>query len=96
MNLDFTTRRFTLVVVTTDLRCGYNRLAGIALQYLHIDVSREEDYVVFVSRTRRSVKIIGHDAKGTVMLCRKLDQGNFVRLLAAAAGPATRRLTVNE
>ena len=47
MHIDFTKVRLTLVIVPTDLRCGFNRLSNIALQYLHIDVARGKDYVVF-------------------------------------------------
>ena len=84
MHIDFTKARLTLVIVPTDLRCGFNRLSEIALQYLHIDVTKGNDYVVFISN------------KGSILIVRHLDQGRFERLMGAATGPAVKKLTAQE
>ena len=93
MHIDFTKARLTLVIVPTDLRCGFNRLSNIALQYLHIDVTKGNDYVVFISKSRRSAKIIGYDNKGSILIVRHLDQGRFERQRlnthSKALGPRT-------
>ena len=96
MHIDFTKARLTLVIVPTDLRCGFTRLSEIALQYLHIDVTKGNDYVVFISKSRRSAKIIGYDNKGSILIVRHLDQGRFERLMGAATGPAVKKLTAQE
>ena len=66
------------------------------IEYLHIDVTKGNDYVVFISKSRRSAKIIGYDNKGSILIVRHLDQGRFERLMGAATGPAVKKLTAQE
>ena len=58
MNLDLSTGKISLILCPTDLRSGFNRLSAMALKYLSIDVSKGNDWVVFVSKRRNIAKII--------------------------------------
>ncbi len=96
MKIDFTQGKITLVVVPFDLRYGYYKLSQVASEYLHIDVNRGQDYVVFISKHRSIAKIIHSDARGNLLITRKLHQNKFQMLLARTEGPATEPLTAKE
>lgn len=96
MKLTLANRKVTLVLCPIDMRSGFSKLSLISHQFLNIDVTRGEDCVVFVNKSRAMVKVIFADTKGTVMLTRKLHQGRFQQLLTRAEGAATEPLTVNE
>ena len=64
MKIDFTKHKLHLVITPLDMRLGFNRLYEIALVYLHIDVKKGRDLVVFVSKNRKIAKNIGHNHKG--------------------------------
>ena len=53
MKIDFTQHKLHLVITPLDMRLGFNRLAEIALVYLHIDVKKGRDLVAFVSKNRK-------------------------------------------
>ena len=93
MNLDLSTGKISLILCPTDLRSGFNRLSAMALKYLSIDVSKGNDWVVFVSKRRNIAKIIHSDDKGSLMISRKLHTGCYQRLMADADGAASRALT---
>lgn len=92
MNLDMTRGKIHLVLCPTDLRLGYNRLAGIAQQYFNIDLSKGKDWMVFVSTRRNVAKIIHHDSKGVVLITRRLHEGKYQRLKALAEDPALKEI----
>ena len=96
MKIDFTKQKLHLVITPLDMRLGFNCIYEITLVYLHIDVTKGNDYVVFISKSRRSAKIIGHDHKGSILIVRQLNQGRFEQLMGAAAGPAVKKLTAQE
>lgn len=96
MELDLSTGRISLVIVPTDLRFGYFRLAKLATEYLHIDVTAGHDWVVFISRTREVAKIIHCDEHGSVMVTRRLHKGRYQRLMERIDGPVSRSLCVSE
>lgn len=66
MKIDFTQHKLHLVITPLDMRLGFNRLYEITLIYLHIDVKKGLDSVVFVSKNRKIAKIIGYDIKGLI------------------------------
>ncbi len=63
MNLDLSTGKISLILCPTDLRSGFNRLSAMALKYLSIDVSKGNDWVVFVSKRRNIAKIISESTR---------------------------------
>lgn len=96
MNIDFTTGKISVVIAPIDMRGGFDRLASIAGQFLKIDVTSGEDWVVFISRSRHIAKIIHADYKGSLLITRKLHHGTFQRLLGRIDGPAVKPFTVDE
>jgi hypothetical protein len=96
MKIDFSQGKVTLVVVPFDLRYGYYRLAQICSEFLHIDLSKGEDYVVFISRRRHTAKIVHSDSRGNLLLTRTLHQGKFQQLMTRAEGVAAEPLSVQE
>ena len=93
MNLDLSTGKISLVLCPTDLRCGFDRLSAMAIKYLNIDISKNDDWVVFVSKTRRVAKIIHSDDSGGLMIVRRLHRGCYQRLMSEASTPASKQLT---
>lgn len=96
MYIDFSSGKVSLVLVKTDMRSGFDRLAGIASQYLGIDVMKGEDWVVFISKSGHMVKIIHADEKGALLISRKLHQGRFQTLMTKITGPAVKTLSKEE
>ena len=89
----FSDKRVTMVVCPVDGRYGFYALSDLAFKLLHIDIYKQEDYVVFVSRSRGICKIICTDECGTTLITRKLHKGRFERLLMQAQGPAAMTVT---
>ena len=52
--------------------------------------------IVFISKHRNFAKIIHSDAKGNVLISRRLKEGCYQQLLAKATGTATRTLSKDE
>ncbi len=96
MHIDFSSGKVSLVLVKTDMRSGFDRLAGMASQYLGIDVMKGNDWVVFISKSGHMVKIIHADEKGSLLISRKLHQGRFQTLMAKITGPAVKPLSKDE
>ncbi len=94
MKFTLANRKVILVLCPVDMRSGFLKLSTISQQFLNIDVTRGQDCVVFANKSRAMVKVIFADAKGTVLLTRKLHQGRFQQLLTRAKGVATEPLTV--
>lgn len=61
MAIDFSDKRVTMVVCPVDGRYGFYALSDLAFKLLHIDIYKQEDYVVFVSRSRGICRIIDTD-----------------------------------
>ena len=57
----FSDKRVTMVVCPVDGRYGFYALSDLAFKLLHIDIYKQEDYVVFVSRSRGICRIIDTD-----------------------------------
>ncbi len=96
MHIDFSSGKVSLVLVKTDMRSGFDRLAGMASSYLGIDVMQGNDWVVFISKRGHLAKIIHADEKGSLLISRKLHQGCFQRLMSKITGPAVKSLSKDE
>lgn len=93
MLTDMCTGNITLCTCGVDLRCGYLRLAAIAQEALNIDVSKGNDWVVFVSKRRNVAKIIHSDCYGTMLVTRYLHKGTYQKLLSLNTGAPVRTLS---
>lgn len=96
MHIDFSQGKVSLVLVRSDMRSGFDRLAGIAAQFLGIDVMKGNDWVVFVSKSGHMVKIIHADEKGSLLISRKLHQGTYQTLMSKITGSAVKTLSKEE
>lgn len=85
MAIDFSDKRVTMVVCPVDGRYGFYALSDLAFKLLHIDIYKQEDYVVFVSRSRGICKIICTDECGTTLITRRLHKGRFEPLKSSKA-----------
>lgn len=94
--LSFQNVHVTLVVVPTDLRCGYARLCSISEKDLGLNLSGGKEAIVFISKTRRICRIITNDSKGTILITRTLNQGRFEQILVKSQEVAKCRLTNKE
>jgi len=90
---DLTKGKITVVVCPTDLRCGFTKLSSIALNMLGINVFNGEDWIIFLSKSRRTLKMIHTDNTGSILVTRTLKRGSFQQLMCSAVGPAVRQLT---
>ena len=79
MIIDFKARRTTLVASPVDGRSGIPTLTTLAESLLGIPITKGEDYVVFVSRSRKVCKIVFWDERGACMVVRRLNDGRFAR-----------------
>lgn len=86
MIIDFKARRTTLVASPVDGRSGIPTLTTLAESLLGIPITKGEDYVVFVSRSRKVCKIVFWDERGACMVVRRLNDGRFARFLMRASG----------
>jgi transposase len=70
-----------------DLRCGFNRLSGIARETLGYD-PRGGALFVFFGKRRHAIKILFWDGSGMCLFYKRLDKGRF-RLLDTPETGAT-------
>lgn len=96
MKIDFASRKTTLVATPVDGRLGIFGLASIAQYHLGIDISRGEDFVVFVSKRRQICKVIFWDDRGACLISRRLHSGRFARYLMDAEGCAAAPITASQ
>lgn len=89
MDLDFSKRQITLVVAPVDMRSGFSKLSLIASSLLNIRVNEQKDVVVFISKSRKIVKLIWTDQYGSAVLTRRLHLGRFEKFLQKVGIPAT-------
>lgn len=82
MNFDFQSGRITMVISPVDMRAGYDRLSLLAAALFDIDVDAGKDFVVFISKRKKIVKMIWSDDRGSSMLTRRLHLGRFERFVA--------------
>ena len=62
------------------MRAGYERLSLIAADLFGIDVDASKDFVIFISRPRKIVKMIWTGECGASLLTRRLKEGTFEHL----------------
>lgn len=65
-----------LAVEPIDLRAGFNRLSGIALERLGYD-PRGGALFVFVGKRRTALKVLYYDGTGVCLFYKRLDKGRF-------------------
>lgn len=65
-----------LAVEPIDLRAGFNRLSGLALEELGYD-PRGGALFVFIGKRRTAVKVLYYDGSGTCLFYKRLDKGRF-------------------
>lgn len=82
MNFNFNTGRITLIIAPVDMRAGYERLSLIAAGLFGIDVDAGKDFVIFISRPRKIVKMIWTAERGASHLTRRQKEGTFERFCA--------------
>lgn len=58
MNFNFNTGRITLIIAPVDMCAGYERLSLTAAGLFGIDVDAGKDFMIFISRPRKIVKMI--------------------------------------
>lgn len=75
-----------------DLRWGFDRLAGIASEYLGRD-ARSGALFVFFGRRQSAVKVLFFDGTGMCMLYKRLDRGAFQ---IPTAPPGARSITIEQ
>lgn len=98
MNFNFNTGRITLIIAPVDMRAGYERLSLIAASLFGIDVDAGKDFVVFISRPRKIVKMIWTDERGASLLTRRLKEVRlsiFVPKMTAGKGLLLARSSFN-
>ena len=78
--------------VPTDLRAGFNRLAGLVQTDFNRDLM-QGDFFLFVNRTRTSAKVLLWDGTGLCIYSKKLSKGRFATLWSD--GP-TKPLTLTQ
>lgn len=79
---------------STDLRKGFDSLVALVQQQLRLD-ALSGDCFLFVSRDRRTAKVLTWDGTGLCIYQKRLGRGRFAAL-TARAGEATVRLTTTE
>ena len=65
-----------LAAQPVDMRCGFNRLSGIAREHLGYD-PRCGAMFVFYGKRKHAVKILFFDGSGICLYYKRLDQGRF-------------------
>lgn len=78
----------------TDLRAGFDRLFGLVQRELGQD-PLSGDLFLFVSRSRRSAKVLLWDGTGLCVYAKRMSKGLFASLWATPGGP-TVTLTQSE
>jgi transposase len=68
--------RFFLSAEPTDMRKGFDGLAGIVRNYLQSD-PLSGDVFVFVNRSRTQIRLLFFDGDGFVMVAKRLESGTF-------------------
>lgn len=68
-----------------DMRCGFDRLAGLALERVGYD-ARCGALFVFTSKRKSTLKILYFDGSGTCVFHKRLDRGVFAWPEAPADG----------
>lgn len=87
--------KVTLNLNPCSMRCGIPSLTAEAMLY-GIDLTKCRDVMIFVSKSRKILKLVWYDNKGPFMLTRVLRHGGYQRLLDRVNGNGTKELTYAE
>jgi transposase len=74
-----------LALAPVDLRCGFDRLSGLAQERMGY-AARSGALFMFFGKRRTSVKILFFDGSGMCIYYKRLDRGTFVLPEAPAEG----------
>jgi transposase len=74
-----------LALDPTDMRYGFERLAGLAREHIGYD-ARSGALFVFVGKQRTTLKVLFFDGSGLCLFSKRLDRGNFLLPDAPAPG----------
>ena len=77
--------RMRVCAAPTDLRKGYMGLSALVMSEMGHDLL-EGDLFVFVSKHRKSVKILRWDGTGLCLYCKRISRGRFAAVWRRAAG----------
>ena len=84
--------RFLLCAEPTDMRRGFDALAGLVRNHLGGD-PLSGDVFVFVNRSRTQIRLLFFDGDGFVLIAKRLERGTFA---VAACEGASRILARDE
>ena len=89
-------RKLTLIVAPVDGRWGFRKIAIECRDLLNIDLSRNEDVVVVISKSSKVAKVVFQDvfARYTLICC--LHSGSYQRLMTDVMGPALKKITYDQ
>jgi transposase len=82
--------RFLLCSAATDMRKGFDGLAGLVRNHLHAD-PLSGDVFVFINRSRTQIRLLFFDGDGFVMIAKRLERGTFAATANDAASIELRR-----
>ena len=90
--------RFTLALNPEDMRQGFNSLSDVALAELDLDVSLGVDWVLFIGKSGKSLKLIGQSNNSQHLIGSKVIVGtlNYLTKYASSADNACCNLTIDE
>lgn len=63
---------------SVDLRKGMYRLADLVYQTMHQN-PQSGDVFIFLSKNRKTIKLLHYDRNGYVLYVKKLDEGQFLK-----------------
>jgi transposase len=78
---------------TVDLRCSFDRLAGLAREQVGYD-ARSGALFVFYGRRRDAIKVLFFDGSGMCIFYKRLDRGAF--RIPEPTEPGARHVEVDE
>jgi transposase len=82
--------RFFLCAAPTDMRRGFDGLAGIVRNHLGAD-PLSGDVFVFVNRSHTQIRLLFFDGDGFVMIAKRLERGTFAVACSETASRALGR-----
>ena len=88
-------RNLVLNLNPVNLNRGIDGLTQIA-RTQGFDLENGVDTMIFVSKSRKLLKLVGYDEIGPFMLTRKLARGSYQKILDRVEGTGTLELTITE
>lgn len=88
-------RKLILNLNSVNLNRGIEGLTQIA-RLRGFNLENGVDTMIFVSKSRKLLKLVGYDEVGPFMLTRKLARGGYQKILDRVEGNGTLELTITE